>query len=178
MATQNVISLWQPWAMLWALGEKMYETRHWRFPRRFLYLPLGIHAAQKWNSELAEYCQMRPFKEAFERHLDIVGEDVPDQIGVTYHMVKISPDRYIKLPFGCLIGSVKVLGDLPTNHALKNVDASRRAQEDSFGDYSDNRWAWIGSQHRVLESYIPMKDAQRFFTYTTEKAKTLFDVPA
>lgn len=40
----KAISLWQPWASLWACGRKTYETRHWAPTYRG---PLAIHAAQK-----------------------------------------------------------------------------------------------------------------------------------
>lgn len=39
----RAISLWQPWASLWANGRKIYETRHWSTDYRG---PLLIHAAQ------------------------------------------------------------------------------------------------------------------------------------
>lgn len=166
--TWNVISLWQPWSMLWALGEKINETRHWQIPARYRNSTIYIHAAQKWNGELAEYCQMRYFKEAFLRHLDIVGEDVPDQIGVTYRMVRVAPGQYIKLPFGAVIGKVDVVTGIPTDHHRNYLAVDIREKEVAFGDYSPGRYAWVGGGHQVLPSYIPLKGAQGFFTYTPE----------
>lgn len=40
----RAITLWQPWASLWASGVKVHETRHWPTDYRG---PLAIHAAQK-----------------------------------------------------------------------------------------------------------------------------------
>lgn len=40
----KAISLWQPWASLWASGRKRFETRHWQTGYRG---PLAIHAAKK-----------------------------------------------------------------------------------------------------------------------------------
>jgi activating signal cointegrator 1 len=40
----RAISLWQPWASLWASGRKVHETRHWSTDYRG---PLAIHAAQR-----------------------------------------------------------------------------------------------------------------------------------
>jgi hypothetical protein len=40
----TAISLWQPWASLWALGVKIHETRHWWTEHRG---PLLVHATQK-----------------------------------------------------------------------------------------------------------------------------------
>lgn len=44
--TMRAISLWEPWAWLVALGEKVYETRHWATNYRGL---LAIHAAKRWT---------------------------------------------------------------------------------------------------------------------------------
>lgn len=40
------ITLWNPWAMLVALGHKKFETRSWKTPYRGL---LAIHAAKRWD---------------------------------------------------------------------------------------------------------------------------------
>lgn len=40
----KAISLWQPWASLWACGRKTYETRHWAPSYRG---ELLVHAAKK-----------------------------------------------------------------------------------------------------------------------------------
>lgn len=56
------ISLWQPWASLVAHGAKKIETRSWRCP-----LPAGtllaIHAARKWDRDLARMIEQPPFRE-------------------------------------------------------------------------------------------------------------------
>jgi activating signal cointegrator 1 len=53
----KAISLWQPWASLWAAGSKHYETRHWATRHRGA---LVIHAAQKLctdiGGELEQIC--------------------------------------------------------------------------------------------------------------------------
>lgn len=54
----KAISLWQPWASLWARGRKKYETRHWATPYRG---PLIVHAAKRIETdisdELREICE-------------------------------------------------------------------------------------------------------------------------
>lgn len=54
----KALSLWQPWASLWAAGRKTYETRHWATSYRG---PLVIHAAKKIcldiSDELVEICE-------------------------------------------------------------------------------------------------------------------------
>jgi hypothetical protein len=47
----KALSLWQPWASLWAVGRKKYETRHWATSYRG---PLVIHAAQKLCIDIDE----------------------------------------------------------------------------------------------------------------------------
>ncbi len=45
----KAISLWQPWASLWAVGRKRNETRHWPTNYRG---PLLIHAAKTFCSDV------------------------------------------------------------------------------------------------------------------------------
>lgn len=47
----KAISLWQPWASLWACGRKHYETRHWEPKFRG---PIAIHAAKKLCTDIDE----------------------------------------------------------------------------------------------------------------------------
>lgn len=47
----RAISLWQPWASLWAIGRKRFETRHWATKHRG---PLVIHAAQRVCVDIAD----------------------------------------------------------------------------------------------------------------------------
>jgi len=45
----KAISLWQPWASLWACGRKKYETRHWATNYRG---PIAVHAAKKLCTDI------------------------------------------------------------------------------------------------------------------------------
>lgn len=47
--TVKAISLWQPWASLWACGRKRFETRHWDTLHRG---PIAIHAAKRVVTDL------------------------------------------------------------------------------------------------------------------------------
>lgn len=47
----KLITLWQPWASLMAIGAKRIETRGWSTDYRGL---LAIHAAQSWNNDSRE----------------------------------------------------------------------------------------------------------------------------
>lgn len=164
MSTESkVISLWQPWAMLLALGEKKFETRHWQLPARFIGQTIYIHAATRWTAEEKEYCKILDFREAFRRHPEIVGYEVEDQIGVTYRKVYLGGDNFATLPFGCLVGTVKLTACVRTED-LTGREVS--AKELAFGNYEPGRFAWIGEEHQVLPRFIPMVGRQGFFKYT------------
>lgn len=161
MIERYVISLWQPWAMLWALSEKKFETRHWQLPARFIGQTVYIHAATRWTGEEKEYCKYQEFREAFLRHPGIVGDRTEDQTGVTYRKVDVGTSL-IWLPFGCLIGTVKLTGCVRTEE-LTGREVS--AKELAFGNYESGRFAWIGEEHRILPRFVPMVGRQGFFKF-------------
>jgi hypothetical protein len=163
------ISLWQPWAMLWALGEKQFETRHWQFPRALEGQTINIHAAQKWNKDLANLCGEFPFADAFKQHRDIVGINAPESPNVQYRNIAIHTFESIKLPFGCIIGTVRLVHDLDVWAALELMDQKRRPVESGLGNYDDGRRAWIGKEHTVLPQFIPYVGKQGFFDFKSNK---------
>lgn len=67
MTSFPVLSLWQPWATLIALGAKKIETRSWR-PRLRIGQVIAIHAAKKWDSELKRLSSTEPFRTALDGH--------------------------------------------------------------------------------------------------------------
>lgn len=91
----KVISLWQPWASLVALGAKEYETRSWTTTHRG---PLAIHAA-KTNAE-SSYFYRKPFFDVFQAHSIAKFNDLPfgmiicivDLIAI-YQTEKLYPNR-------------------------------------------------------------------------------------
>lgn len=46
----KAISLWQPWASLWACGRKRYETRHWETRHTGM---LIVHAAKRIETDIS-----------------------------------------------------------------------------------------------------------------------------
>ena len=62
----RILTLWEPWATLMAIGAKRIETRSWATRYRG---PLAIHAARGglklW--ELHGLLNQKPFREAFSR---------------------------------------------------------------------------------------------------------------
>lgn len=84
----KAISLWQPWASLWAVGRKKYETRHWATRHRGV---LAIHAAQKICLDIDEA-------------LEAI---CVDQFGARWAR---------ELPRGALIGRCSLLACISTDH--------------------------------------------------------------
>lgn len=57
------ITILQPWASLMAIGAKQFETRGWQRPYRG---PIGLHAAKRWNRELAALSMQQSFRSMLE----------------------------------------------------------------------------------------------------------------
>lgn len=94
----KALSLWQPWASLWACGRKHYETRAYKSNYRG---PLLIHAAKTICVDID----------------DALREICEDEFGA--HWAR-------ELPAGALIGSCELLDCILTQHV--HVDAEERAQ--------------------------------------------------
>ena len=132
----KAITLWQPWASLWAAGIKKNETRSWATMHRG---PLLIHAAKLTPMQLADKIGAT----AYFKLSDICGDTLGLLIG--------------DLPRGCIVGRVDVVDCLPTLGA-----GWESALEASVGDYSPGRFAWIGKNHRAIEP-IPCRGGQRLW---------------
>lgn len=162
----QAISLWQPFASLIAFGEKHIETRHWPF-RGDLPAFLAIHAAQKWNRELAELTLQQPFDSALHGH----GLD-----RVKGPRGKISSGN---LPFGKILCVVRVVQCVSTNMlplpgqgtsfagsvtlAAKILGAYKN--ERAFGDYTYGRYAWVFDKRLLLEKPIKEKGRQALWQW-------------
>lgn len=145
----KAISLWQPWASLWVLLLKHFETRHWKTPYKG---PLAVHAAMTKNAELLQICEEEPFKSALK------------ELGFS---------NFMSLPRGVILGvcdkvdcyqvATPAGGPLPNrpflvNGAGKVQELSER--ERAFGDFSNGRFAWEPKNMRALKDPIPCKGAQ------------------
>jgi activating signal cointegrator 1 len=142
----KALSLWQPYASLLAAGKKRVETRSWPTSHRG---PLLVHAAKKWDMDIAEITRSEPFKLALAE----IGIAIPDH-GWS--------KRPADLPFGALVGRVDVVDCVPTEKVLfESIDAllydmlirpggpprdgtlRLPPHEQPFGDYSPGRFAWL-----------------------------------
>jgi hypothetical protein len=133
----KLISLWEPWATLMAIGAKRIETRSWQTSYRGW---LAIHASKGGlaKSQLRETLADLAFAKALE-----CVELKPGHILAVVKLEDCCPmeDR------GCLPGVFSDYPDLDTQ------------QERAFGDYHPDRWAWVTDALFRLEP-IPYKASQ------------------
>jgi len=94
----KALSLWQPWASLWACGRKRYETRHWATSHRG---PLVVHAAKRICTDID----------------DALREICEDEFGGHWS---------VELPAGALIATCELVACIPTERL--HVDADEQAQ--------------------------------------------------
>lgn len=139
----KVISLYQPYATLMAMGLKTNETRSWDTNYRG---QLAIHATAnmpKWCKDLVQK------EEAFVRNL-----------------------KGIYLPLGCIVGHVEVVGTMKTevwehqNGLNEFILPSQQLQDEWwFGDYSRGRYAWQTINPVQYNPPIPAKGSEGFWNF-------------
>ena len=132
------ISLWNPWATLLAHGEKRIETRSWATRHRG---PILIHAAKKWDANLADLCRQPPFRSTLA------------EIG-----------RAFEFHFGALLGTATLFDCRQTVVLSPQVSDIERA----FGDYSPGRFGWVMSDFKPFAVPVPYRGAQGLFDVPDE----------
>lgn len=132
----KLISLWEPWATLMAIGAKRIETRSWETLYRGW---LAIHASKNGMAKAQMRDTMRdPFFSGCLANVDL------------------SP--------GCIVAVVKLEGCVRTQDLRQGIIATYKgiltAQEIAFGDYHDGRFGWITTDRFRLARPIPYKATQ------------------
>src|SRR5438093_913975 len=92
----RAITLYEPWASLWVMGEKIHETRSW--PLNGLGW-IAVHAGK--SEDYLALVYKEPFLSAFKKERERRG----------------APFSAMDLPRGHVIGAVYVSAILPTNEA-------------------------------------------------------------
>lgn len=173
----KAISLYQPWASLMAHGKKLCETRSWPTSYRG---PLLIHAAKKWEPELALIAAKPLF---FRPKLEACG--------VVFDRDEDKCRRGWNLPFGAIVGRVDLVDVYPT----KDIREGLRGQavphhgewgrhlfvnmvERAFGDFSANRFAWLCANAVAFPEPIPFRGAQGLFDVPDELIANQLREPA
>lgn len=91
--TFKCISLWQPWASLWAAGIKKYDTRSWCTGYRGMLL---VHASAAWHPEVEPL-----FTETF--------------FALALRVIGCRPEIALTLPRGAIVGRVQLDSCRPAN---------------------------------------------------------------
>lgn len=151
----KAITLWQPWASLWASGAKIFETRGRAIQYRG---PIAIHAAKK------------PFDTApfFGSELCLFA----NALGL--------PDIYSfdELPYGAIIATTEIIGCYPivsrTRIYGKGVEAviykkgervSITSDELLFGDWRPGRFAWEVDERKILPEPVYVSGKQGLWNW-------------
>lgn len=132
-----VISLWQPYASLIFSGVKLHETRKFRPPVKYVGGYIGIASTAKFP----------PMKKIGEELHELCME----VFGCGYNQ---------SLPFGCLLGAVRISAGLPTDSHTPANDDDRVA-----GDWSPGRFAWPLSDVTPFAIPLPMKGKQGWWRF-------------
>jgi len=160
----KALSLWQPWATLIAIGAKRFETRGWSTTYRG---PVVIHAAKRWNAELARIVAVDPFRSVLE------------PAGVRFRCAP--PTTWIYSPTytyrdGLPLGAAVAVADLVHVYEMVErapgvvglagslTDDEATPQEMAFGDWQPGRFAWAFQNVRRLTTPIPVVGRQGLYT--------------
>lgn len=128
----RALSMWQPWASLYAHGYKGFETRGWATSYRG---PIYIHAAKK---PLTETLADLPAE-----LVELIGDLLP-----------IIPENY---PSGCLIARGNLVACHPmTLEFVRGITPT----EKMLGDWRLGRFAWEVRNMILLDKPIPCRGAQ------------------
>lgn len=156
------ISVWQPWASLWALQIKLFETRSWATNYRG---QIAIHAAAKSIKSVLRECfpcgdwEFHPSHFAKSHFLGVL-----KAYGINIY----------DIPLGAIIATAELVGChkmvrhggrgmsyygsgwLETDEGIYEPDEI----ELLFGDWTPGRFAWEVANVKLLDKPIPYKGAQ------------------
>ncbi|NCB52265.1 MAG: ASCH domain-containing protein [Clostridia bacterium] len=131
----RALSMWQPWASLYGLGYKGFETRSWETDYRG---PIYIHAAKK------------PLIET----LDGLPAEV---VALIADLLPFIPENY---PKGCLIARGELVACHPmTLDFMRDITSTERM----LGDWRPGRFAWEIHGMTMLPKPIPYRGSQGLF---------------
>ncbi len=153
----RTLTLWQPWASLIAIGAKRIETRSWSTSYRG---QLAIHAAKKWDADLANIATSEPFLSTLAK-AGIDSEEGISRGG---------------LPRGAIVCVCRLV-DVCRIHrdCLEGITADFKwplpeEPERSFGDYTPGRCAWILDDIRPLAKPIAIAGGRSLWDWTPSVA--------
>lgn len=143
----KALTLTQPWATLVAIGAKRIETRSWGTKYRG---PLAIHAAKGWTKEAVRLSFGEPFRSVLA--------------GAGYKL-------YSQMPRACIVATCELVSVIQIKpiHSITGwkwtgtdgatYDFPLDKQEMFFGDYGDDRYAWLLHNVQRLAKPVPARGA-------------------
>lgn len=146
--TIKALSLWQPWASLMAVGAKKIETRSWPTGYRGL---VAIHAAKKWDSELADICFRKPFIEVLSATQEWQERAKAIPFG--------GPEG---LPRGCFIAVGRLSKCISTSQ-YPGLIPPQTSNEYHFGNYAARRFMWVFDEIWKLSSPVYSRGYQQLW---------------
>jgi len=135
----KAITLWEPYARLVAGGVKLVETRSWGTPYRG---PLAIHAARKWDAEVA--ADIERVREDLKKCWALTA------LGLRKDQKRVLYDLPWEKGLGCILAVVELVDCRPMLEAPDTV-------EGLFGSFGPGRWGWKLEHVRPLAEPVPCK---------------------
>ena len=160
----KAITLWQPWATLWVMQIKKFETRSWKTDYRG---PIAIHAAAK-----SIYREVFPCSD-YEYHPSYKAKK---QFCDAIKACELDEDAF---PKGCVIATAELINChkivLHGGRGMASTDPGWLETENGiycpdetellFGNWSKGRYAWEVANVRVLAEPVPAKGSQRLWEW-------------
>ena len=164
--TMKAITIWQPWASLWAYGAKQFETRSWATSYRG---PIAIHAAQRQPRAVMRELPVKTQQGIFDalyKYLDIQSGALAGlKTGAIIATAELVGCHKIVLHGGRGMPS-DAPGWLETDHGIYEPDD----QELLFGDWIPGRYALEIANVKILDEPIPAKGKQRLWDWDAARA--------
>lgn len=159
----KILTLWEPYATLIALGEKKIETRSWYTSYRG---PMAIHAAKHGYKNYWYPAKMAGTLHHFEQALDAAATR---SIRIQGHETKP----------GHIVAVAEVLDCLPMegyrcqSGLFEDYPLLDTPKERAFGDYSSGRYGWVLEHVFRLPEPIPYKGGQGLRDLSNEIVKQI-----
>lgn len=153
----RIITLWEPWSTLLALGEKKIETRGWSTNYRG---PVAIHSAKGGMSQSELICTYLD-----EPFCSCLMKDEGFAAWAEKWKTSIPNPRHA-LPVGHIIAVGDLVGCLPTESigcmsgVFEDYPKLRTVQEKAFGNYEPGRFGLVFVSVKRLREPVPFKSRQ------------------
>lgn len=148
----KIITLWEPWATMLAIGAKTIETRHWSTDYRG---EVVIHSAKGGltQAELYRTCAEEPFLSVLKGAGILEAGMSPRQVAAAFPRGKI-------IAVGNLVECHPTESEICVPGVFDERPDLDTEQEREFGDYSPGRYGLVFEDVSMLHENIPFKSRQ------------------